>query len=99
MTNHYIKIANKSSENVMKLRNPRIVVTNQNCIYEEINRSNVENACYYAVQNLSCHLLSKNVKIKIYKNINLPAVLYGCETWSLILQEENNLRMLENRVL
>jgi len=54
------------------------------------------------VQNLlSCRLLSKNLKIKIrvYRTIILPVVLYGCETWSLTLQEERKLRVFENRVL
>jgi hypothetical protein len=44
-------------------------------------------------------LLSKSVKIKIYRNIILPVVLYGCETWSLTLKEECRLRVFENRVL
>jgi hypothetical protein len=46
---------------------------------------------------LSSHLLSRNEKVKIYKTIILPDVLYGCETWSLTLREE--LRVFENRVL
>jgi hypothetical protein len=44
-------------------------------------------------------LLSKNLKIKIYRIIILPVVLYGCETWSLKLREERRLRVFENRVL
>jgi hypothetical protein len=40
-----------------------------------------------------------NVKVKIYKTIILPIVLYGCETWSLTLREEHRLRVFENRVL
>ena len=56
--------------------------------------------CYYSVQNLlSSSLLSKKLKIKIYRTIILPAVLYGCETWSLTLREERRLRVFENRVL
>jgi hypothetical protein len=52
------------------------------------------------VQNiLSSSLLSKSVKIKIYRTIILPVVLYGCETWSLTLREESRLRVFENRVL
>jgi hypothetical protein len=39
------------------------------------------------------------VKIKIYKTIILPVILYGCETLSLTLREEHRLRMFENRVL
>jgi hypothetical protein len=48
---------------------------------------------------LSFHLLSRNIKVKIYKTIILPVVLYGCETWSLTLREEHRLRVFENRVL
>jgi len=44
-------------------------------------------------------LLSKNLKIKIYKTIILPVVLYGCEAWSLTLREERKLRVFENMVL
>jgi hypothetical protein len=48
---------------------------------------------------MSSRLLSKNLKIRIYKTIILPVVLYGCETWSLSLKEEHRLRVFENRVL
>jgi len=44
-------------------------------------------------------LLSKNLKIKIYRTIILPVVLYGCEAWSLTLREEKKLRVFENMVL
>jgi len=44
-------------------------------------------------------LLSKNIKIKIYRSISLPLVLYGCETWSLTLREEHRWRVFENRGL
>jgi hypothetical protein len=40
-----------------------------------------------------------NIKIRIYKIIILPVVLYGCETWSLTLRKEHRLRVFENRVL
>jgi hypothetical protein len=43
---------------------------------------------------LSSSLLPKNIKIKIYRTIILPVVLYGCETWSLTLKEESRLRVL-----
>jgi hypothetical protein len=48
---------------------------------------------------LSSRLLSRNVKVKIYKTIILPVVLYGCETWSLTLRKEHTLRVFENKVL
>jgi hypothetical protein len=44
-------------------------------------------------------LLSKNLKIKIYRSIILPVVSYGCKTWSLTLREERKLRVSENKVL
>jgi len=52
------------------------------------------------VQNLLPKILiSKYIKIKIYKTITLPIALYGCETWSLTLREEHKLRVFKNRVL
>jgi hypothetical protein len=52
------------------------------------------------VQNLlSSRLLSKNLKIRLYRIIIFPVVLYGCETWSLTLKVERRLRVFENRVL
>ena len=58
------------------------------------------NACCYTVHNLvSSSLPPKSVKIKIYRTIILPVVLYVCETWSLTLREERRLRVFENRVL
>ena len=58
------------------------------------------NDCNHSVQNLLYFsLLSKNLKINICRNIILPIVLCGCETWSLTLREERRLRMFENMVL
>ena len=70
-------------------------------IQEEIkSRLKLGNACYYSVQNLlSSSLLSKTLKIKIYRTIMLPVVLCGCATWSLTLREERRLRVFENRVV
>jgi len=44
-------------------------------------------------------LLSKNLKIKIYRTIILLVALYGCEIWLLTLREESRLRVFENSVL
>jgi hypothetical protein len=68
-------------------------------IQEEIKRRfNSDNPRYHSVWKLlPSYLLSKNVKIRIYKTIILPVVLYGCETWSLTLREEHRLRVFENR--
>jgi hypothetical protein len=72
-----------------------------NLIQEEIKRRlNSGNAFYHSVQNLlSSRLLSKSIKIRIYKILILPVVLYGCETWSLTLREEHRLRVFDSRVL
>jgi hypothetical protein len=52
------------------------------------------------VQNLfSSSLLSKNIKVKIYRTIILPVVLYGCESFLLTFRGEFRLRVFENRVL
>jgi hypothetical protein len=58
--------------------------TNKNFIAEEIkNRLNPGDACCRSVKNvLSSSLLSKNVKIIIYRTIISPVVLYECESWS-----------------
>jgi hypothetical protein len=48
---------------------------------------------------LQLKISSGNVKIKIYKTIILPVVLYGCKTLSLTLRKEHRLRVFENRVL
>jgi hypothetical protein len=76
-------------------------IINQNLILEEIKRRlNLGNACYHSVQKLSSsHLLSENIKFRIYKTLIMPTVLYGCETWSLTLREEHGLRVFENKVL
>jgi hypothetical protein len=76
-------------------------LTNQNDIHDEIkSRLNSGNASHHSVQNLlSSRLTSKNLKIKIYKTVILPVVLYGCETWSITLRDEHRLRIFENRVL
>jgi hypothetical protein len=87
-------------ENMSQFKNCGKTVTNQNLIQEEIKRRlNSGNACYRSVQKLlSSRLLSKNLKIRIYKTIILSVILYGCETWSLTLREEHRLRVFEDRV-
>jgi hypothetical protein len=98
---HEIKISDRSFENAAQFKYLGTTVTNQNLINAEIKRRlNSGNACYHSVQNLlSCRLLPKNVKIKIYKTMISPVVLYGCEPLSLILRDEHWLRVFENRVM
>jgi hypothetical protein len=73
----------------------------QNHMHEETNSGlNSGNACYHSVQSLlSSRLLCRNVKVKIYKTLILPVVLYGCESLYLTLREEDRLRVFEYRVL
>ena len=98
---HNIKVDDSSFERVEEFKYLGTTVTNQNSIHDEIKRRlKSGNACYHSVQNLlSSSLLSKNLKIKIYRAIILHVVLYGCETWSLTLREERRLRVFGNRVL
>jgi hypothetical protein len=80
--NQNIRGANELFENVEKFKYLGTTPTNQNDIHDEIkSRLNSGNACYHSVQNiLSFDLISRNLKIKIYKTVILPVVLYGCET-------------------
>jgi hypothetical protein len=98
--NHDIKLASRCYQNLVQFKYLGMAITNQNLVQEMKRRLNSGNACYHSVQNLlsSC-LLSKNIKIGIYKTIILPVVLYCCQTWSLTLREEHRLRVFENRVL
>jgi len=72
-----------------------------NSIHEEVKRRLKSGyACYHLVQNFCLlNFLSKNIKIKIYRIITLPVVLYRCKPWSLTLREERRLREFEKRVL
>jgi hypothetical protein len=77
--NQNVRIANESFEKVVEFKYLGTTLTNQNDFHDGIKtRLNSGNACYYSVQNLlsSC-LTSKNLKIKIYKTVILPVVLYG----------------------
>ena len=98
---HSMKTDNSSFERVEEFKYLGTTLTNQNSIQEEIkSRMKSGNACYHSVQNLlSSSLLLKNLKINVYRTIILPVVLYGCETWSLLLRKKYRLRVFENRVL
>ena len=97
---HNIKTGNSSFERVEQFKYLGTTLTHQHSIQEE-NKSRLKsgNACYHSVQNLlSSNFMSKNLKIKIYRTIILPFLLYGCETWSLTLREERRLRLFENKM-
>jgi len=86
---HSVRIDNSTFDRVEDFKYLGTTLTHRNSIAEEIKsilRSG--NACYHSVQNLlSSRLLSKNIKIKIYRTLIVPDVLYGCETWSLTMRD------------
>jgi len=96
-----VRSENSIFERVGEFKYLGTTLTNQNSIAEEIkSRLRSGGACYHSVQNLmSSRLLTKNLKIKIYRTVILLVVLYGCETWSLTLREERKLSVFENMVL
>ena len=95
-----MKSDNSFFERVEEFKYLGTALTNQNSIQEEIkSRLKLVNACYHWVQNLlSSSLLSKNLKIKIYRIIILLVVLYFSENWSFKLREKCRLKVFENRV-
>jgi len=98
---HSVRIHNSTLERVEEFKYLGTTLTNQNSIAGEItSRLRSGNACYHSVQNLlSTRLLSKNLKIKIYRTTILPIVSFGCETWSLTSREERKLKVFENMML
>jgi len=95
-----IKTDNSSFERVEDFKYSGTTLTNQNFIQVKIKSIlKSGNDCYSSVQNLlSSSLLSKNLKIRIYRTRILPVVLYGFETWLLVLREERRLMVFENWV-
>jgi hypothetical protein len=98
--NQNLRIANECFGKVATFKYLGTTLTNENDIPDEIKSRLISgNARYYSVQNLLSSRHIKKLKIKIYKTVILPVMLYGCETWSLTLREEHRLRIFENRVL
>ena len=77
--NAHIKIGSNAYEKVKTFKYLGSLLTNQNYVQEEIKCTlKAGNSCYYSVQTLlSYRLLSKNLKIKIYKTI----VFASCFIW------------------
>ncbi|KAJ4441769.1 hypothetical protein ANN_11627 [Periplaneta americana] len=99
--NTEILLESSKAIEVEKFKYLGAAVTNINATQEEIkHRINMRNTCYYSVEKLlSSSLLLKILKVRIYKTVILPVVVYGYETWTLTLREEQRLRVFENKVL
>jgi hypothetical protein len=99
--NQNIRRANELFENVTKFKYLGMILTNQNDIHDEIKSRLNSGKCLLLFSPKSFVFPShiKILKMKIYKTVILPFVLYGCKTWSLTLREEHRLRVFENRVL
>ena len=76
--NHSVRIDNSTFKRVEKFKYLGTTLTNQNSVMEEIkSRLRLRNACCHSVQNLlSSRLLSKNLKIKIYR-----IIIFCCFVW------------------
>ena len=79
MANEHIMIGSNSYEKVKTFKCLGSLLENQNSVHKEIKcRLKIGNSCYYSVQTLlSSRLLSKNLKMQIYRTIILPVVLHG----------------------
>ena len=89
---HNIKIGNRSFERVEQFKYSGTMLMRQYSLHEDIkSRVKSGNVCCHLVENLlSYSLLSKNIKINIYRIVILPVILNGCETWSLTLRNVNS---------
>jgi len=94
-------IRDKMFERVSNFKYLGSILNQTNEIREELKkRINLGNACFYSVNKLlGSRVLSKRLKIRVYKTIILPVVLYGSEAWSLTLQDEKKFRVFENKIL
>ena len=58
------------------------------------------NKAYYANRYLvNSSLISRNSKLQIYRTLVLPVVTYGSESWTLTMEEERALAVLERKIL
>ncbi|KAI5646743.1 hypothetical protein NE865_00998 [Phthorimaea operculella] len=86
---------------VAKFKYLGCTVTDMNTREEEID-IRIQNAlrCSAALHKvLVSKLLSRRTKIRIYKTVIRPILMYGCETWTLTLKEENKLLVAERKIL
>lgn len=96
-----LRVDGHEFEKVNSFKYLGVVISNKNTEETEIqNRLNLANGCFYALNKLmSSKLLSQTTKIRLYKTIISPILLYGAETWKLNKKEEKKLIVFENKVL
>jgi hypothetical protein len=86
--NQNINLGNKSFERVGRVIRRETTLTNQNSIYEKNKRRQFRDSLLsFGVESFFFQFAVKNIKIKMYRIVILPVVLYGSETWSLTLRE------------
>jgi len=91
---HHVKTDNKFFERAREFKYLETTLSNPNSIQEGIKSIwNSRNACYLSGQDFFSSLLSKDLKIKIYRTVILPVFffLYGREKWSLTLHIEGRI--------
>ena len=98
--NKHIRKGRNSYEKVKTIKYLGSLLPNHYSIQEEI-KCRLKLLIFMLLFSLNAVVVStsKNLKIKIYRTIILPVVLYGWETWSLTLREECWLRIFEKRIL
>jgi hypothetical protein len=92
-----IRIVTELFENVAKFKYFGMTLISQNDIHDEIE-SRLNSRMFAVIQSKIFFLIShKKLKIKIYKTVISPVVLYECKTWSLTLREEHRVRVFEEQ--
>jgi len=96
-----IRISYEVIEKINKFKYLGTYVTSKTEVTEKLKSRLVSgNACFYSVQKLlTSRLISRKLKLKIYRTVILPELLYGCESWSTTLADEHKLHVFENKVL
>jgi hypothetical protein len=97
----HLKIDNFAFENVENFNYLGSILNADNKMNTKIAERIVKgNKAYYANAGLiKSKLLKRNAKMKIYKTLIRPFVMYSSETWTLTAKYENNLRIFERQIL
>jgi len=98
--NHNIMVGNKSFERVEQSRYLGTTITNKFAFRKKLRVDWMQGMLAIIGRRIFCLLVCyPSIKIKIFRAVILPVVLYGCESWALTLREARRLRMFENKVV